>query len=94
MKEIREIIGETLEQEGLAELSKLLRIKEAWKDILDEEAGERTKPYRLDKGRLYIGAESHAWAQETHFRLEQIKKRIKDILGIEISDVIIKKVSF
>ncbi len=94
MKEIKETMRETLRQEGLAELDELLRIKREGRNILGNEAGERSKPYKLEKGKLYVGVESHAWAQELHFAIEEIKNQLKETLGIEISDVVIRKVNF
>jgi predicted nucleic acid-binding Zn ribbon protein len=94
MKEIKETMRETLRQEGLDELEELLRIKNEWYNILGKETGERTSPYRLEKGKLYVGVESHAWAQELHFSVEEIKTQLKRVLGIEITDVVIKKVNF
>ena len=76
---MREIMGELLEEEVLRELNQLVRIKEAWPGLVGEETASRAKPYRLEGGRLFVGVGSHAWAQELHFKKEEIKARIKEL---------------
>jgi hypothetical protein len=53
-------------------------------------AARKTTPYKLEGGRLYIKVESHVWAQELHYDVEKIKRRIKRVLGIEIDRIITK----
>lgn len=93
IKGMRELMGEFLEGDGLHELRLLLRIKQAWPQLVGEEKAKRTKPYRLEKGRLYIGVDSHAWVQDMHYETEEIKTRIKDDLGMEIESITVKKIN-
>ena len=93
MKNIKDLMKEFLGKEGMGDLSDLMRIREAWPNIMRGEKGKKTRPYRMEGNRLYIGVESHAWAQELHYDVEDIKKRIQEGLGIEIREVIIKKVN-
>ena len=93
MKEIKDLMEEFLGKEGLGGLSDLVRIKKAWPGIVGEERGKKTKPYRIEKARLYVGVESHAWAQELHYQVEEIKKHIKEGLEIEIEEIIIRKLN-
>jgi predicted nucleic acid-binding Zn ribbon protein len=90
---MRELMEELLCREGMSELSDLLRIKEAWGEIVGPELAARSKPYRLEKKRLSVGAGSHAWAQELHYAVEEVKDKVRNGLGIEIEDVIIKKIN-
>ena len=90
---IREAMRGLLAQSGLDELGELLRIKECWPGLVGEKMAGETKPYRLEGGKLYIGVQSHAWAQEMHYHIGEIKRAIKEETGTEISDVIIRKIN-
>ncbi len=91
--DIREAMHGLLSQSGMGALEDLLLIREGWERIVGEKVSAETKPYRLEAGKLFIGVQSHAWAQEIHFRIEDIKKGIKESAGIEISEVIIRKIN-
>lgn len=93
VREIRELMGEWLEGEGLGELNLLLRVREDWGEVVGKGLGENSRPYKLEGGRLYVGVSSHAWAQELHYRVEEIKSRIKERTGAEISEVIARKIN-
>lgn len=90
---IREAMKGLLAQSGLEEMEKLLRIRECWPDLVGEKMAGETKPYRLEGRKLYIGVSSHAWAQETHFRVDEIKRAVKKETGTEICEVIIRKIN-
>lgn len=90
---IREALRELLSQSGMDELGELLRIKECWPGLVGEKIAGETKPYRLEGGRLYIGVRSHAWAQELHYRIGDIKRSVKEETGMEIREVIIRKIN-
>jgi len=92
-KNTRETMRGLLAQSGLDELGELLRIRECWPGIVGEKIAGETKPYRLEGGKLYIGVWSHAWAQEIHYRIEEIKRAVKEETGTEISGVIIRKIN-
>jgi predicted nucleic acid-binding Zn ribbon protein len=92
-RKIREIVGELLEEEGLGGLRKLVLIKESWRELVGDEKAEVSTPYRLEKGRLYVGVTSHAWIQELHYCEREMEEKIKERLGIEIDAVIFKKLN-
>lgn len=91
--DMRGAMREFLAGEGMQELEDLLRIKEAWRGLVGEETAARTKPYRLEKGKLYVGVGSHAWAQEVHYRVEDIKTKIKEELAVDIREINVKKIN-
>jgi predicted nucleic acid-binding Zn ribbon protein len=94
-EEVRDIKGtmrELLEEEGIPELSSLLRIRESWGKIVGEEVAGITRPYRLEAGKLYVGVGSHARVQDMLFQTEHIKRRIKEEMGMEIGGVIVRKI--
>lgn len=93
MREIKDLLGELLRKEEMGELGELVRIRNEWDKMFDGAKNEKTRPYKLQKGRLYIGAESHAWVQELQYDVEDIKKQINERLGIEIREVRIKKIN-
>ena len=93
VKDIRGVMRELLDGEGMHELGKLLKIKESWTEVVGGEAAGFTKPYRLEKGRLYIGVGSHARVQDMLFQAEDIKRRIKETLGMEIEGVIVRNIN-
>jgi predicted nucleic acid-binding Zn ribbon protein len=90
MKRIRDLVGDVLREEGAEELETVVWLREAWEDIVGEKKAVKTAPYKLEGDRLYIKVESHAWAQEIHYDVEKIKRRIKEIFGIEIEGIITK----
>ena len=94
MKDIRGAMRELLDGEGMQELGSLLRIKESWAEVAGEDAAGIAKPYRLEKGRLYIGVGSHARLQDMLFHVEDIKRKIKETLGMEIEGIIVKNIKF
>ena len=84
------MMGEVLREEGAGELEAVVRLREAWPEVVGEKKANKTSPYRLEGNHLYIRVESHVWAQEIHYEVEGIKREIKKILGIEIERIIIK----
>jgi len=93
VKDIKGTMREFLDSEGMHELGELLLIKEAWTSIVGEADAAKTRPYRLEKGRLSVGVASHAWVQELGFRREEIKNLIKEESGVEIREIIFKKIN-
>jgi predicted nucleic acid-binding Zn ribbon protein len=93
MKDIKELMGEWLQKEGMGELKDLLCAQRVWADVVGEERAGNSRPYRLEDNRLYIGVSSHVWAQELHYLVEEIKGRLAEECGIEIREVIIKKIN-
>lgn len=92
-RSIRKTMGEMFEREGMQEMGKLLLIKENWKAIAGEDLAGKAEPYRLDRGRLFVGVGSHAIVQDALFHVEELKRAIKDGLGMEIEEVIVKKIN-
>jgi len=90
---IRGAMRELLEQEGIEGLGRLLRIREAWEGLVGERAARESRPYRIEGDRLYVGVNSHAWAQELHYRIEEVKAGIRAKTGLEISEIIIRKIN-
>ena len=93
VKDIRGIMREFLDREGMHELGDLLLIKEAWPLIVGENDVAKSKPYRLEKGRLGVGVGSHGWVQEMHFRSEEIKSLIKKETGVEVREINFRKIN-
>ena len=93
LRGMRELMQDMLEKEGLHDLRALMDIKDSWEELVDEKSAVRARPYRLEKGRLYLGVDSHAMAQELHYRVEDIKKQLSMSLGIEVREIVIKIVN-
>ena len=85
-------LKEMLEREGMQELGDLLRIRESWVEIAGEDLAGKTKPFRLERGRLYVGVDSHAVMQNALFCVEEIKRGVKDGLGMEIGEIFFKRI--
>jgi hypothetical protein len=85
---MKDLMGEVLREEGIGELDMVVRLREAWADIVGEKKAGKTTPYKLEGNNLYIRVESHVWAQEIHYEVERIRREIKNILGIEIEGII------
>ena len=93
IREISELMGEVLADEDLQELGELLRVRKEWPGLVGEETAARTRPYRLEGGRLFVGVESHAWAQELHFKKEEIKAGLREVMALEIEEIVAKKIN-
>ena len=93
VRSMSELMGKFLEDEDMRELGQLVRIKGAWTGLVGEKTASKTKPYRLEGGRLFVGVESHAWAQDLHYRKREIKTRIQEVLGLEIEEITTKKLN-
>jgi hypothetical protein len=92
-RDMKEAMSEFLEGEGLHELEELLRIKQAWGNIVGEKNARASKPYRLEAGRLFVGVGSHAQVQNMLFHGEEIKRAIKREIDLEIDGVTVKKLN-
>ena len=88
MRDIGEIMGEVLKGEGLEELNELVRIRTEWANIVGVVKGKNTIPYKMEDKRLYFGAGSHAWVQELHYEVDGIKRQIKELLGVEVAEIV------
>jgi len=93
MLEIGEALQDFLLSEGMEDLGELIHIKEVWGELMGEKVAGEARPYRLEGGRLFVGVRSHAWAQELHYRKEEITNAIKERTGTEIREIVIKKVN-
>ncbi|MDY6795604.1 MAG: DUF721 domain-containing protein [Actinomycetota bacterium] len=93
MYRIAEILGKVLREEGASGMKELLTIKNRWVDMVGEPLASKTAPIRLDDKKLYIRSESHAWSQELHYEKERIKSVIEKETGVEIEDLVVRKVN-
>ncbi len=93
MKDIRRTMGELLSEEGLDDLTLLLKIKESWEDIAGKRFSSYTTPYRLDGDRLYVGVISHAVAQDIHYSEERIIEKLHGMGMRGISKIIIRNIN-
>jgi hypothetical protein len=93
VKDIKGAMQDFLDSEGMHEFGGLLKIKESWTEVVGGEVAGLAKPYRLEKGRLYIGVGSHARVQDMLFQAEDIKRRIKEKMGMEIEGVIVRNIN-
>lgn len=90
---IGEVLQDFLSSEGMEDLGELIQIKKAWSELVGEKIAREALPYRLEGERLFIGVRSHAWAQEMHYRKEEIIKSVQEKTGAEIREIVIKKVN-
>ena len=68
---------------GQAHLS-VLRLTEAWPDIVGPAAAGHCRPASFAKGRLVVSADSSAWANELDFLAAEIMPRLEALLGIGV----------
>lgn len=57
------------------------RVSLEWNEIVGPEIAARTRPERLDHGRLYISCEHDVWRTELHYLKPEILKRVAEVLG-------------
>lgn len=88
MRDIGMLLREMLEGEDLGDVMKLAAIRAVW----DEVAGDLVKGRAVSlRGELLkVAAGSHSWAQELHYREEELKTRIYEKTGIKVGRIIVK----
>ncbi|MDI7253063.1 MAG: DUF721 domain-containing protein, partial [Actinomycetota bacterium] len=65
MRDIGDLLRETLVEEGLGRVEDLLKVKRAWGEM---EGVPEGVPCGFRGGKLVIRVSSHAWAQELSMR--------------------------
>jgi len=93
MPAIGEVLQDFLLSEGMEELGDLISIRKVWNETVGEKVAREAIPYRLEGERLFVGVRSHAWAQELHYRKEEIKKALMEVTGVEIEEIVIRKIN-
>lgn len=68
---------------GQAHLS-VLRLTEAWPDVVGPAAAGHCRPASFAKGRLVVSADSSAWANELDFLAAEIMPRLEALLGVGV----------
>lgn len=87
MREIKEILKETLAGKELERVKDLLEVRKAWENLPGLKVGT---PSGFRGERLVVRVESHPWAQELTFRKGEILEYLRDTTGKRIEDLIIK----
>ncbi len=87
MREIKDLIKETLAEEGLKKVEDLLKVKKAWEKMGGLPKGA---PCGFKGEKLVVRVDSHAWAQEFSVRRKEVIERVRDETGLKIEDIIIK----
>lgn len=88
MRDIGLLLREMLEREDLGDVMRLAVIREAW----DEVAGGliRARAVCLQGELLKVITGSHTWAQELHYKEEELKRRIFEKTGVRVGRIIVK----
>ena len=93
MRDIKGIMGDLFREEGMDEFALLMELRERWGEIAGEELAERTRPYRLEGKRLYVGVDSHATSQDLHYLEEKIKEALRRMFGIDDIKITTRKIT-
>ena len=93
MYKIGDILGQLLRDEGASGMDDLLKVKKGWAAAVGEPLASKTEPMRLGDNKLYIRSEAHVWSQEIHYEKERIKGAIEKETGVEIREVVLRKIN-
>lgn len=93
MRDIREAMEDLLSEEGLEKFNLLLLVRKEWPLIVGEDICLKTAPYRLEGDVLHVAVDSHATAQDLHYREEKIKEGLQRIGAGEIRRIKTSKVN-
>lgn len=85
-----ELLREVLGEERYRELDNLRELRDSWGDLVGEEAGERSWPLLIKRGKLMVGTASPSWCSEIFLRKAEIKKKIREKTGIELEDILVR----
>ena len=89
---VPQVLSQVLGRRRHEDIEKIRLIYAAWRDLVGEEAARRTRPLMLKEGRLTIGAASPSWCMEMAMRIEEIKRSVREKLGDEIKEVMVKTI--
>lgn len=62
-------------------------IFERWPDIVGPAVAERSRPVRLDGGRLVVEAEDAAWASQLRWSTRAIAEACRRHLGVDVGRI-------
>lgn len=93
MRDIGKAMEDMLSEEGLTELNLLLRIHKEWPLIVGEDICKKTAPYRLEGDVLHVAVDSHAIAQDLHYREKKIKEGLLRVGVGEVKRITARKVN-
>lgn len=81
---ISQVLGNVLDQAGLAHLAYEEKLRRRWTELLGPRAAAIASLESLKGWTLRVRVESATWRQELHFQKETLRKRANEILGAEL----------
>lgn len=78
---IGEALVKSLDDNGLTDQARLLRITLAWNQAVGPAVARRTLPHGFSRGVLFVGATSAAWQNELTYVKGDIIKKLNEVLG-------------
>jgi predicted nucleic acid-binding Zn ribbon protein len=80
---VSDILEEVLAAQGLRSVTRMVRLREAWPEIVGPHLADKTSPDRLKNRVLTVLVRNHSWAQELQLRKPLLLDRINDVLAEE-----------
>ncbi len=87
---VGEILKDCLKDMGLGGALDLCEIERSWEDIVGKRVSRRSRPTKMEGGRLYIATPAPVWSNEINLMREEIKHRIAEKTGIWVGDIVVK----
>jgi predicted nucleic acid-binding Zn ribbon protein len=81
---ISQVLGNVLDQAGLAHLAYEDKLRRQWAALMGPRAAAIAKLESLKGWTLRVRVESAAWRQELHFERDALRRRANEILGAEL----------
>jgi predicted nucleic acid-binding Zn ribbon protein len=78
------LLGTTISDYGLGEKIVFGKIMEHWQEIATDTVAKHVRVNKLERGVLYLTAESPVWKSEIFLRRDQIAQSINDYLREKI----------
>jgi hypothetical protein len=80
---VSDILEEVLSAQGLRSVTWMVRLREAWPEIVGPHLSGKTSPDRMKNRVLTVLVRNHAWAQELQLGKPLLLARINEILEDE-----------
>lgn len=87
-RRIQELLEGALSRLGIADSIRERRVLSRWTEIVGPHVARASRPLRFEKGILWVGVKSHAWAQELQWQAQTILDRLNEKAQKKIFQVI------
>jgi hypothetical protein len=80
------ILDEVVRQLEFRERLEEHRVWVVWAEVVGKILAARSRPTRIDRGRLFVRVSGAAWMQEFQYLKDEIRRRLNERLGAPVVD--------